>query len=913
MKIIKPFRLSALSRPYSMHRQHRLGVAVFAVADYSGDAPRLDPDYILWRDLLPQLDCEGMIDQFIPKPFAEFLVSGYATTAFQEDKTQCAVRVNIAGAEKSLAVTGDRYWIDNRIVGPEPFERMDICWENAFGGPSFAENQVGKGADQTQTPAGQLRALPNVEGLTQRMGTPGQRVKPAGFGAVPFTRPSRLAKGGTYSEAWLKKDFPGFFPDIDLSIFNAATADQRWGNRDTVPLGEPFSIWNMNESAHCWTGRLPTWRARCFVLRQGEDGAEHFREVSLRATTAWFVPHEKKVILIYHGSIDIKEDDAADIKCIMPALEIEGAPRDNAWYETVLHKRKDPEKGGIYAFRDFELVPQALMNPLNLGDLDVTQLERWKKAQHKKGQLIQEHSEAVRNVGKDPADFIPDFVGPEQQFTPDDIPQLLERTMDLERQAKEHRQTVANAFLEPVANDKPSEVNAFVTDVLEGRTEKLSGPPTPIRQRIEEMLNPDLKQFAQDAEDAFDWAETGTPFTREDQRAARASGQFTEKLDEAKAKSRELVEAHFDESQRRRFEKMEPLNRKMYLYSVQTQGKAVRASDQRTRQLRDLIDERKKHNRDLAMMDMTGADLSGLDLSGMDLSGSFLESADLSGACLSGCDLTETVLARADLRQCDLSHATLVRTNLSEADTEGANFSAAVIDECIIEGTRFVSCRFNGATIQNMIPSGIGFESCDFSRAMLAFISFAQCTFLSNRFDHAQLKKVTFFDSTLTGDWFPQAQLDSSHFVQSRLSCVSFDLVKMTHVAFTYFTESDRCSFVRAHLKQCNLRDMNLERHDFTEACVEMSDFSQANMKHVQGASMIARDAMFVRTDLSDACLRESNLIQTNLKSACLIGADFTLANFFRADMGRARLDGTTVLKGSYIHQANVYPELDHH
>ena len=867
----------------------------------------LDPDYVLWRDLLPQLDCEGMIDQFIPKSFAEFLVSGFATTAFQEDKTQCAVRINVAGMEKSLSVSGDRYWVDNNIVGPEPFERMEISWENAFGGSSFSENPNGKGADKISTPIGRAFPLPNVEALTQRVGRPGQRVEAASFGAIPFTRPSRLKKGGSYSDAWLKNEFPGFFSDIDLTMFNSASPDQRWEDTDAIPLGAAFHIWNMNESEHCWSDKLPLWYARCFVLRE-ENNQELFREVSLKPTTAWFVPHEKKIILIYHGSIEIQEDDAADIKCIMPALESPNTIRSVDWYEEVLHRRKDPENGAIYAFRDFELVPKNVMNPLNLDEIEVTNLERWKKAQEKKEQLTLETKELLISAGQDPADYLPEMIGPQRQYSPEDIPDLLEKNLEVEIQAEAQKQEVKKKILDTMSFGDPKDMEEIVDNIFEGKVERPTGPPKPIKQKINEMLNPNVAQLIADNSREADFLKDQIPFSEIDQRSAMETKEFAEKLEKIEDKFSELKKTYLNGERFKQVEKMEPLNRKMYLYSVQIQGDAPRVSDHKNNLIRALIQERMNVGNDLSMMDLTGADLSCMNLSNMNLTGSFLESAILTQADLSGCDLTETVLARTDLRHCNLSNAKLVRANLSLANTELGNFSGAEINECIVEGTTFNSCNFTQANIHNMIPTGIVFDACDFSEAELSFINFANCKFNANRFDKATLKKVTFFNTLFIQDRFPGAILDSSHFVQSRLQEVSFDLSNMMNVAFTYHTESERCTFIRAHLKQCNLRGMNLENHCFAEANIEMSDFSEADMSGVQAPGIIARDALFVRTSFLRSDLSDGNLMQANLKSANLERANFSKVNFFRAELGKSYADETTRLAGTYTKQANIYP-----
>ncbi|GAA4417254.1 hypothetical protein GCM10011450_11130 [Advenella faeciporci] len=169
MKIIKPIRLSVMPRPYAWRGQTRLGLGVYALLDYSQGSVRLDSEQNLWKLVQEELDAGGVLDLAMPKPEPEFLVSGQAYTAFQEEKRQCAVKARVGELEKDLLVFGDRFWVNNEISRPQPFESMRINWANAFGGPSFERNPEGKGAAPEPFNGTLVQRLPNIEGLRNRV------------------------------------------------------------------------------------------------------------------------------------------------------------------------------------------------------------------------------------------------------------------------------------------------------------------------------------------------------------------------------------------------------------------------------------------------------------------------------------------------------------------------------------------------------------------------------------------------------------------------------------------------------------------------------------------------------------------------------------------------------------------------
>src|SRR5690606_5843440 len=163
MKTIKPFRLTTLHRPYAWRGKNFLSVCVIALADMKDPAkPSLLSDVELWREVLPELDCDGVIDHVLPKVVPEYLIGGYAYTAHQQDKRRVMVRADIAGLGKALLVFGDRYWIGDQPTEPEPFDRMPLSCASAYGGNDYPHNPGGRGIQPGPRPPPRL-PLPHDE------------------------------------------------------------------------------------------------------------------------------------------------------------------------------------------------------------------------------------------------------------------------------------------------------------------------------------------------------------------------------------------------------------------------------------------------------------------------------------------------------------------------------------------------------------------------------------------------------------------------------------------------------------------------------------------------------------------------------------------------------------------------------
>ncbi|BFO12658.1 hypothetical protein GGER_51680 [Serratia rubidaea] len=281
----------------------------------------------------------------------------------------------------------------------------------------------------------QLRPLPNIESMHERITSAGQQPEPAGFGALDLLWPRRFKRmGKKYDARWLKQDFPGFARDIDWRVFNAASPDQWWQERDALPPQARWRIWNMHPERPLQEGTLPPWQARCFINRQRGDETL-FEEIALRATTVWFFPHLQQMILIWQGNTRINEDDAADVLQLMPALEGVGAARSISHYRKVLSQRMDKERGALFAFREKDLVPEAAIGPWIDSEIEQSTSPMRDNMKNRANLLREQHRARLEAQGDSVDDLLPAFEEPE--IPPlDELPAFIDK---LEQQAEAQR------------------------------------------------------------------------------------------------------------------------------------------------------------------------------------------------------------------------------------------------------------------------------------------------------------------------------------------------------------------------------------------------------------------------------------------------------------------------------------------
>lgn len=327
MKTYKKKEHSPIFKPFCVGKKTQLGVGVLLYFDLAAPDALLS-DQELWKTIPEELERgkskSPALDEGMPKQRGEFLVLGKCFALAGDEAKGLDATVHVGHLKKTLTVFGDRYWSAPydaiaTMSAPTPFTSMDICWENAFGGPGFTRNPVGKGVAPVITPTGEKRRpLPNVELRGQLIGAPSARPRPAGFGPLDMAWPQRSSKTGTFDDAWKKERWPYLPADMDYEFFNLAPEDQR------LPVffrgNEEIHIERMHAHYARIDTRLPAVRVRCLVCRSLKRD-ERVVDVPLRPETLWLFPNILRGVLIFRGVTEVLSEDLDDVRWIYLATE----------------------------------------------------------------------------------------------------------------------------------------------------------------------------------------------------------------------------------------------------------------------------------------------------------------------------------------------------------------------------------------------------------------------------------------------------------------------------------------------------------------------------------------------------------------------------------------------------------------
>ncbi|MFH1019071.1 MAG: DUF2169 domain-containing protein [Pseudomonadota bacterium] len=175
----------------------------------------------------------------------------------------------------------------------------------------------------------------------REIGAPTDQPEPAGFAPLDRMWPQRFQKAGTYDEQWQKTRWPYFPGDMDYEFFNMAPADQRL---DGYFKGdEQYSLEGMHPEHRRIQGTLPPIRPRQFVYKKIDPkkgfAPENllFEEALLKLDTVWLFPEGLVGVLIFHGSVEIHDEEYLDVHRLYLTKEVASqAPQELAYYRDKL-------------------------------------------------------------------------------------------------------------------------------------------------------------------------------------------------------------------------------------------------------------------------------------------------------------------------------------------------------------------------------------------------------------------------------------------------------------------------------------------------------------------------------------------------------------------------------------------------
>lgn len=816
MKIIKPLRLSVLNRPFRWHGKNHLGVSVLALADMS-ERPQLRPEMELWQLAASELQLNGgVIDMAMPKTRAEFLATGHVYTHHQQEKTAAIARIDIGELSKSLVVSGDRFWAGSKMTPPQPFESMRLDWSRAYGGEGYEENPHGVGFRPEQHQGGERLRLPNIEPLHGRVTSSQQKPEPVSFGPLDLTWPRRFRRmGKKYDSSWLQHDFPGFARDIDWTVFNAASPEQWWQSA-ALPEEAQWRIWNMHPQKPMQEGRLPPWRARCFITRQrGEERC--FEEIALRATTVWFFPHLEQMVLIWQGHIRINEDDAADVLQLMPALEKRGAARSLNHYRKVLAQRLDKEKGALFSFREKDLLPEEVIGPWIDSEVEQTPSPMQDNLKNRAALLREQHREKLETHNVDIDDLLDDKA---QAVLPplDELPAFIEK---MEREAAEAQEQAGKRKREAEAKYPQHH-----SDDHQPRGPESMHRMSELLYQHQDTFSPQRNQQMRDAmHQMYMVAVSQQP------PAVRLTGDLA------------LI---------------------------------IRQRAMRTQALGGDFSGMDLTGADFSGMDLSGADFTRALLESADLSGCKLDGANFTGAMLARTQLSATSLKNCNFTGASLALARCVNSNFSGAQFNETQTLNALFDACLFDNAQFNDllfrevgfsrCRFHKASLNGCIFMELTVCEPDFRAARLHKAAFVQSVLESAVFSDAQMESCTFVQTQAE-----QAKFDGA----SWLTCAVVSESTLNGADFRHATLK-QSNLRQTPLAGAQFTLAKLENTDLSEAGCRGADFTRANLSGSLFIRTDFREANFTDANLMAALLQKSRLAGADFRGANLFRADLS-------------------------------------
>ncbi|MBX3269849.1 MAG: DUF2169 domain-containing protein [Sandaracinaceae bacterium] len=862
MRGIKPFKLSFLTRPFTLAKQHHLGVTVTAF--FAFDPPgTVFTDLEMWTVLADVLG-PTPLDVGIPKSRAELLVLGACHAPGGRPTPTCPVTVKLGELEKTLYVIGDRVWKpDDTPTEPVPFTTMPIEWARAYGGAGYAPNPLGRGAALVKDDAGrEVRPLPNLELPGKMIDSPKAAPEPAGLGAYEFHWPQRFSLAGTYDQRWFEELYPGFAADLDWRIWNLAPADQQ---REAPWVGdEAFEILNMHPTKPRLRGRLPGMRGRAFIVRGGHTSLE---EVELRATTVWLFPALERGVVLFQGATRVREDDARDVDAIMVAAERLGEPRPLPHYQRVYEQRTGPEgrDDPSVHLRDEDLVPPGVkgFGPEIEEQMKLLSNEGLaaKRLRGQADKRVEEARALVAAEGLEPDEHGPHPLAPLPAEGPglDELGDVFENAMKELAQAK----TKLAAERERAVGEMRAlygELGLDAEEVMQELVEGHRGPPTFSAGANRAMFE---RLYAETVE-------AGHPVD-------------------------ELAHYARDPEHVTRMEETERQVLDSYRRSAHIQAPAFPMAEALAQAVRAEVAAQAARGESFREHDLTGAWLAGLPLEGADFTRALLESVDLSRAQLARARLEGAVLAHANLTEADLRGASLKGANLGGAKLVGANLEGADLAEATLFRTDLGGARFDGARLASAL-----FHETSFKRASLRGISIERAIFNEISLKEAdltgaRLRECIFHHVDLRGANLGGADLTRATFLECALDGVSFVNATLSNAACVGPASSWRgADFKGATLISTNLRGLDLTGSDFSGARLDKSDLSEAVLEGARFYRAVAHESMWIRARLRNAQMVSADLKGALLQKADIRGADFRGANLYAADFALVRADETT-------------------
>ncbi|PCJ86087.1 MAG: hypothetical protein COA54_09625 [Thiotrichaceae bacterium] len=932
-KITKPLHIACNQQVLEQNNQFHLIVsATMGVRLSSGEA-LLEFDF--YKEAFDHIGANPMPDIAMPKPQAEYLVSGNFYAPNGAELTAGEVKVSFSDKTKQLYIFGDREWQGGIPSQPQPFSTMPLDYSLAFGGNDYPNNPDGKGFNDG--------VLPNIEDPSQLLTSNTSKILPAGLGPTHPTWPQRMQYQGTYDERYVEKYYPGYPEDFDWHFFMTSAQDQWF---DGYFKGdESFTLHNLHPENAKISGTLPGYRVRCFY-DETTNSASKFNELSLNLDTVWFFPETDLALLIWRGGVSVSDDDASAITDIVCAYEDENTSRTPEDYKIALDKRRNSNDALLNNFNTSDLIPAGAKCAMELLQEKIFQgassspfsdnLEAKTETVNK---LVQEKLQECEKQFEQKLEGLDESKIAEQQ----NIKELLRKPVEFKPDAEQeefNRQLEAlmpgitsgdmkKISLKEFSFDKIDKIMALIDKFrdkkLAGALDNIEKANRIIEQRLEEERKDSTELTNEQSESVtallarikspeevtevamprMNLGEIKEAFNQinpqlneqmqqlQNMKAMGASSEETELAEKMVSDVISQKDGQLDAS----LIEAEDEFKELYILSAHTLPRCLSPHKLTLEDVTENLLDRLKKNKSVSNKDWACIDLSNKKLDGVDFSGCYLEQVVFSGASLVGCNFNGAVLSRAIFDGADLSCSSFESTNLGAISAIGAKFNGsrfinAVLSNSNVSNSSFESCVFDDVQVLDITISG-----ANFSHSKMPLMKFIKADFNDVSFSNTEMPQSIFLQCEIMSSSFSSAQLQGCIWSNTNIKNCVFDNAEMKSNCFTATEDEDIVlegnSFESCNLESANFQSMCMPKTNFKNAILTNANLSSVEVVGGNFEGISAKQAMFRKALLTHGNFDNANIIEGSMNKAHLSGASFYKANLYAVDFLRSTMGGT--------------------
>jgi uncharacterized protein YjbI with pentapeptide repeats len=676
--------------------------------------------------------------------------------------------------DKTLYAYGDRL---GTVV--QPFEKMPLVYERAYGGPGIADNPVGVGASGTTV-------SPNLYDARR----PEQ---PAGFGPISRSWPVRRRLLGAVDEQALHAPEPEIPEGLDWRYFHAAPPDQQI---EHLRGDEWIVLDGMHPTLARVQTRLPSavGKARWHLLSASGAGAG--TAIDLVADTLIIDADSLVCSVLWRGRFALKRPEMAAWVGVSAGVELAGQPIP--WPEIKDPIRAELETAKTMALRlpreaTAPVLPSAMPNPLaGTSALDLRAL----------GVSILPFAAADPNS---PAAPVPTRTGDVRRPVVERAPESLTGTASLDLQQIIKAIVPFRSAAPPaLVSDDPAATGAL--DARRIRPALPFATPDPSKTPLE----PPAASVARPAFPRASESLTGTLQAGDFQAFRRGILPFgpDPRLDVGSAPPAELVREPEPPALALRVPVVEeprevptppallpppvfawgssdiaapspveapspvlvqraapPASANPAFAASELPPVPVSIAPLQPSPALDLPAKAAAAAVPVSLRDQIFARLDGgASLQGLPLGGADLQDFDFQGASLAGLDFTRANLCRANLSGVQAAEILLEGADLTEANFERADLTRANLTRAAVTKTRFDGAILTGANLQRM--SG---DAPSFRTAKLQGADLRQASLPGANFDEAVLTKAQVAKTDLSGSRFVRADLSGANLRDCKL------------------------------------------------------------------------------------------------------------------------------------------------